>query len=74
MAVRLAELDAIPLPAPPDAEGIAACSAQLVADLVEPAKVSALEKLGEGQRALSIATAWVRGKLSVTEPWSGGAR
>jgi hypothetical protein len=36
-----------------------------VADLVEPAKADALEKLGEGQRALGIATAWLRAKLRI---------
>jgi hypothetical protein len=36
---------------------------ELVADLVEPAKAEALDKLGEGRRALDIAAGWVRGKL-----------
>lgn len=35
----------------------------LIADLVEPAKVTALERLGEGRRALGIATSWLRAKL-----------
>jgi len=35
-----------------------------VADLVEPAKADALEKLGEGQRAHGIANAWLRTKLA----------
>jgi hypothetical protein len=34
------------------------------ADLVEPAKVVALEQLGEGRRALGIATGWLRAKLA----------
>ena len=63
VAVRLAELDGIPLPEPPDSEAVAARAAQLGADLVEPAKATALEKLGEGERAFGIATGWVRGKL-----------
>jgi hypothetical protein len=37
-----------------------------VTDLVEPAKVEALDKLGEGERALGIAAGWVRGKLAPT--------
>ena len=37
--------------------------AQLVADLVEPARVVALEQLGDGWRAFGVATSWVRGKL-----------
>jgi hypothetical protein len=35
-----------------------------VADLVEPAKSEALDKLGEGRQALGIASAWVRSKLA----------
>jgi hypothetical protein len=35
-----------------------------VADLVEPAKTSALEALGEGRQALGIAAGWVRAKLA----------
>jgi hypothetical protein len=35
-----------------------------VADLVEPAKSAALEKLGEGQRALGIATGWLRARMA----------
>ena len=35
-----------------------------MADLVEPAKSPALDKLGEGQRALGIANAWVRTKMA----------
>jgi hypothetical protein len=34
-----------------------------VADLVEPAKSTALEKLGEGEHALAIASSWLRPKL-----------
>jgi hypothetical protein len=35
-----------------------------MADLVEPAKSTALEKLGEGRRAFGIANASVRTKLA----------
>jgi hypothetical protein len=35
-----------------------------VADLVELAKSTALEKLGEGRQALDIANAWVRTRLA----------
>ncbi len=68
MAVRLAELDGVPLPAPLDAEAVSARADRLVADLVEPAKVTALEKLGEGERAYRIAAGWVRGKLGAADP------
>jgi hypothetical protein len=37
-----------------------------VADLVEPAKTTALEKLGEGEQAQRIAMGWLRPKLQVS--------
>jgi hypothetical protein len=64
MAVRLAELDSVPPAVPQDPEALSRRTAELVADLVEPAKSDALEKLGEGHRALGIAGAWVRAKLA----------
>jgi hypothetical protein len=65
-AVRLAELDGVPPLVPPDPEALSRRTTELVADLVEPAKAEALEKLGEGDRALGIANAWVRTKLAPT--------
>jgi hypothetical protein len=53
-------------PCRPDAEVVSARTDQLVADLVEPAKVTALEKLGDGQHAMVIAAGWVRGKLTAS--------
>jgi hypothetical protein len=53
----------MPRPDAPDADAVAARTAQLVADLVEPAKATALDKLGDGERALRVAVGWVRGKL-----------
>jgi hypothetical protein len=38
-----------------------------VTDLVEPAKATALDKLGEGERSLAIAIGWLRPKLRVDE-------
>jgi hypothetical protein len=35
---------------------------ELVSELVEPAQVSALKQLGEGDRALGIANGWLRGR------------
>jgi hypothetical protein len=64
MAVRLAELDSVPPAVPGDPEALSRRTTELVADLVEPAKAEALEKLGEGDRALGIANAWVRTKLA----------
>jgi hypothetical protein len=62
-AVRSAELDGVE-PAPADDQAASrARAAELVADLVEPAKAEALDKLGEGRQALDIAEAWMRSKL-----------
>jgi hypothetical protein len=66
MAVRLAELDGVPPALASDLDAATARTAQLVADLVEPAKSTALEKLGEGERAFGIANAWVRAKFCGT--------
>jgi hypothetical protein len=63
MAIRLVELDGVPPAAAPDSEATGALVAAHVADLVEPAKVIALEQLDEGRQALGIATSWLRGKL-----------
>jgi hypothetical protein len=52
----------------PDPDATADHISTLIADLVEPAKVTALEQLGEGQRALGLATSWVRGKLEPALP------
>jgi hypothetical protein len=67
MAIRLAELDDVPPAVAPDPETISRRTTALVADLVEPAKAEALEKLGEGRQALGIAEAWVRAKLAPKE-------
>jgi hypothetical protein len=65
MAMHLAELDGL-APAEPDApDAVTVRASQLVADLVEPAKSTALEKLGEGRPAFDIANAWLRQKFGV---------
>jgi hypothetical protein len=64
VACRLAELDGVPSAEPADPEAISARVTGLVSDLVEPAKATALEKLGEGEQSLAIATAWLRPKLA----------
>jgi hypothetical protein len=65
MAMRSAELDGVE-PAPPeDPEALKVRAGELVADLVEPAKADALEKLGEGRQAFDIAAGRVRSKLAV---------
>jgi hypothetical protein len=67
-AVGLAELDCLPPAAPADPEAFSGRTAELVADLVEPAKVEALDKLGEGRRAFDIAVGWVRAKIGPMVP------
>jgi len=63
MAVRLAELGGVPPAVPPDPESLSLRTRELVADLIEPARADALEKLGEGKRAFDLAQAWLRTKL-----------
>jgi hypothetical protein len=69
LACRLAELDGVPPAEPPNPDAASARATELVADLVEPAKTTALEKLGEGGRAFAIATAWLRPKLTASDRW-----
>ena len=66
LACRLAELDGVAPAEPPDPEVGSARVTELVADLVEPAKTTALEKLGEGEQAQRIAMGWLRPKLQVS--------
>ena len=63
LAVHLAELDGVPAAERVDPDVISTRATELVADLVEPAKSTALEKLGESDRARTIATGWLRAKL-----------
>ena len=63
MALGLAERDGCPPPEEPLPDRVAERAATLVADLVEPPTTTALEKLGEGERALGIARRWPRPKL-----------
>ena len=64
VACRLAELDGVPPAKPSDPEATAARVTELVADFVEPAETTALEKLDEGRQELTTATAWLRAKLA----------
>ena len=63
LAARLAELDGVDPPASPDSDTTSTRLAELVAGLVEPAKVTALETLGDGERALGIAADWLRSRM-----------
>ena len=68
VACRLAALDGVPPAEPADPEAASARVTGLIADLVEPAKTTALEKLGKGEQALGIGTAWLRAKLLPVDP------
>jgi hypothetical protein len=71
MAMHLAELDGLAPAEPDDPDAVRVRASQLVADLVEPAKSMALEKLGEGRPALDIANAWVRSRIASAGPHGG---
>ena len=63
ITVRLAELEGLPSLPPGDPEVFEARVIDLVADHVEPARVKALDEIGEGRRAVSVAMAWLEPKL-----------
>ena len=65
MAADGAELDSVESAEPDDPDALSTRVEQLVADLVEPAKSTALEKLGEGRPAFDSANAWLRQKFAV---------
>jgi hypothetical protein len=63
ITVRLAEIEGLPPLAADDPEVFEARVSELVADHVEPARVKALDEIGEGRRAVSVAMAWLEPKL-----------
>lgn len=63
ITVRLAELEGLPSLPPDDPEAFETRVSEVVADQVEPARVKALDEIGEGHRAVSIAMAWLQPKL-----------
>jgi hypothetical protein len=62
MADRIAELDGVAPAAEMDPGAFAGRTAVLAANIVEPARSAALEKLDEGHHAMRIATSWLRSK------------
>ena len=65
LGARLSELDDwLPNAEPDSFKAVDEAVDRLIDDIVEPAKVVALEKLDEGRRAFSIATRWLRGKAA----------
>ncbi len=71
LAVRLAQMDGVPPAEPVDPDTVSARVTELTADLVEPAKVTALRELGEGERAHGIAIRWLRARLGRGAPVIG---
>ena len=67
MACRLAELDGAPPAGAINGDAVVARVAEYITDLVEPAKASTLDKLGEGERAVGIAIGRLQRRL-VIEP------
>jgi hypothetical protein len=67
MADRLAELDGAELREADGDETSAELVERHVADLVEPARSTTLEKLDEGREAIRIASRWVRSRLRPAE-------
>lgn len=63
LSIGLAEKDGAPERTSLDPDAVAARVAAYAADLIEPAKVTALEQLDEGRRAIGVATSWLRAKL-----------
>jgi hypothetical protein len=63
-AVRAAQLDGMEPGPSEDSVAFNARVGELAADLVEPAKAEALDKLGEGRRAFDIAAGWVRSRMA----------
>jgi hypothetical protein len=58
---------------PPTPDDVAALEAQRLADLIEPARSAALDKLGEDERAIAIAAAWLRPRLTLPRPSASAA-
>lgn len=63
MALRIAELDGAPAAPPDDQAAFDTRLSDLVSDLVEPARSTAYDELGDGRRALTVAVRWLRPKL-----------
>ena len=65
LGARLGELGGwLPNAEPDSFEAVGEAVDRLIDDIVEPAKVVALEKLDEGRRAFSIVSRWLRGKAA----------
>jgi hypothetical protein len=63
ITIQLAELEGLAPLSAEDPDVFEARIHELTADHVEPARVKALDEMGEGRRAVSIAMAWLEPKL-----------
>jgi hypothetical protein len=63
ITIQLAELEGLAPLSAEDPDVFEARIQELMADHVEPARVKALDDMGEGRRAVSIAMAWLEPKL-----------
>jgi hypothetical protein len=63
ITVQLAEFEGLASVAADDPDVFETRVGELIADHVEPARVKALDEMGEGRRAVSIAMAWLEPKL-----------
>jgi hypothetical protein len=63
ITVQLAEIEGLAPQPVDDSDAFEARVSELIADHVEPARVKALDEMGDGRRAVSIAMAWLEPKL-----------
>jgi hypothetical protein len=63
ITLRLAEFEGLPSLPADNPDVFETRVSELVTDHVEPARVKALDEMGEGRRAVSIARAWLEPKL-----------
>jgi hypothetical protein len=63
IAVRLAELDGVARAEPADSGDTSVRAIELAADLVEPAKATALHEIGESRQAMTIGAGWLLARL-----------
>jgi hypothetical protein len=74
VAIRLVELDGVAPAEPGNPNETSDHALELAADLVEPAKATALHELGEGRQAMTIGAAWLTAKLAPSRSDSQEAR
>ena len=63
VVANLVGLDGVPPAEPVDPGDTSVRAMELVANLVEPAKATALHELGDSRQAMTVGPAWLRAKL-----------